>query len=713
MKVAFLISAYTDPKQLGNMVEALDGDGHWLYRFFVHIDKKVDAKPFADAVGAHGGVTFCSRRLAVNWGGYNQVLYQRELLRSCIESGEDFDRVFILSGQDYPLWSVYEITAELEANPQKEYILGLDITNVNEPKSIRRRITRYHFFRDASPRSIKLRKLSRIVMGALPFRKKPYVTVGGERWDVYQSSGYLCITMELARYVYKTMTERRELERYFKTSYVPEEMVIPTIVFNSPFRERAMLYPPQRYDGLKYLSAVTYFNYGKAIQVFNETNYDELMSSGKMFARKFSSTESARLMEMLKERWNSGDQQGNGGSHPKYLSPTSGDAKMAEQSAAMKLHQDASLDRKLRVLIFHPYLATYRVDLYNHLAEDFNLRVELLGSDHEIKGLGFDLDRVNKSARFPYEYYNKGFYVGRHLVSCIYFKLIREFRPDVVICHELGINTLATICLRGIRKFRIFATIDDSPDMAHRAGRMRRWLQKFVMSRIDGAITVNPLVTESLRKKYGGGRFQSIHFPIIQDDKILSAKINAAKSQAEQYIEKYRLANRKIVLFVGRLEKIKNTPWLAEQFAQLDAGDATLVIVGDGSEREAVRTVVRSSKASDRIIMTGSLSGNELYAWFYIAHILVLPSSSEAFGAVVNEGLVAGCRAIVSDKVGGDFLITDSNGSVFPLGDGSEFKKCLVRELQCVDLEKKHKSLMPQPFEYYYNNLVRHIKNEN
>lgn len=111
----------------------------------------------------------------------------------------------------------------------------------------------------------------------------------------------MCITMALARYLYSEMKDNKVVMNYFKYSNVPEELVIPTIVFNSSYRKCAMLYTHNHYDGLKYLSAITYFNYGRSIQVFDENNYEELITSGKMFARKFSSTKSTKLMEMLKE----------------------------------------------------------------------------------------------------------------------------------------------------------------------------------------------------------------------------------------------------------------------------------------------------------------------------------------------------------------------------------------------------------------------------
>ena len=46
---------------------------------------------------------------------------------------------------------------------------------------------------------------------------------------------------------------------------------------------------------------------------------------------------------------------------------------------------------KERLLILHPYLAPYRLDLYNRLAQDYELFVFLYGSEAEKATLGFNL----------------------------------------------------------------------------------------------------------------------------------------------------------------------------------------------------------------------------------------------------------------------------------------------------------------------------------
>lgn len=273
--------------------------------FFIHIDAKCNQKEFETCIKPpyRNRVTFTPHRYEIQWGGFNQVRYQQELLRVCLGSGSKFYRIFILTGQDYPLLSNEEINKELAAHPQKEYIIGLDISNIASPSKIRKKLVLYHFFRDMEGVSYQTKKIfsgaSRLLMTLLPVRKKPYIVIQGKRWDVFQSSSYMCVTYELASCVYKEMLRNRKLMSYFKYSFVPEEMVIPTIVFNSPFRTRCEYYTKGTYDGLKYLSGITYFNYGKEIQTFTLNDYEELKRSGKMFARKFATGVSDSLMDKL------------------------------------------------------------------------------------------------------------------------------------------------------------------------------------------------------------------------------------------------------------------------------------------------------------------------------------------------------------------------------------------------------------------------------
>ena len=47
MKVAYCISAYTDPQQLARLVRSLHPDAH----YFIHIDKNTNIKQFENILG--------------------------------------------------------------------------------------------------------------------------------------------------------------------------------------------------------------------------------------------------------------------------------------------------------------------------------------------------------------------------------------------------------------------------------------------------------------------------------------------------------------------------------------------------------------------------------------------------------------------------------------------------------------------------------------
>lgn len=67
-KIAFLISAYTEPESLKRLISALS---NMPADFYVHIDKKVDIGPFKEGLSDRKNVFFLpeERRVKIYWGG--------------------------------------------------------------------------------------------------------------------------------------------------------------------------------------------------------------------------------------------------------------------------------------------------------------------------------------------------------------------------------------------------------------------------------------------------------------------------------------------------------------------------------------------------------------------------------------------------------------------------------------------------------------------
>lgn len=362
-----------------------------------------------------------------------------------------------------------------------------------------------------------------------------------------------------------------------------------------------------------------------------------------------------------------------------------------------------------RILIFHPYLAPYRIDLYNRLNIEFKTKVLLTGSQSELDTLGYCLEAVNKKAHFSFQYYTKGIYIGRHLLSSIFCKTIKSFKPDIVLAHEYGLNTLFAIWMRVFLRFKLYVTCDDSPLLAKSYSKKRRILRNFIVRHVDGLIVVNPLTASYLKAIYRMTYCQFVYFPIIQDDKVLYDNIISSKDLANQYVEQYGLENKKIMLYVGRFVDVKNIELIVNAYSKVCSEENKLVLIGDGALKSSIGKQIRDLSINENVIMLDSKTGMELYAWYYLSHYFVLGSKQEPFGAVVNEALVAGCKCIVSDAAGASCLINSRNGLVFQSQNKQALVDCMLKLFNEPIAKKTITNMMPHSFEEYYRNLKTDI----
>lgn len=296
MKLAYIITVYKDPQHLLRLVKALNHQSD----FYCHVDKKTDIEPFISLLAPYQNVHFTENRYFVNWGSFAQVLSQKELMRMVIVSGEVYERVICLSGLDYPILSNSRIFSLFSENPHKEYICGVNFSNPANT-ILHQRVTLYHFFRDIKVRNVKLKKAfsgtSRMLMKALPVRKNSHVKVNEGQWDVFMGADYWALTFPCVKYIYKIMQTEKSLMNYFRYSFVPSEMCIPTIVFNSVYATNAL--ESEIYRGLPPLTPLHHIVYNKEIKVFDENDYEILAICGKMFFRKATTGKSDKLIELI------------------------------------------------------------------------------------------------------------------------------------------------------------------------------------------------------------------------------------------------------------------------------------------------------------------------------------------------------------------------------------------------------------------------------
>ena len=359
-----------------------------------------------------------------------------------------------------------------------------------------------------------------------------------------------------------------------------------------------------------------------------------------------------------------------------------------------------------KLLVFHPIIAPYRIDLFNTLSKNYNMKFCMF--HRNMIDQKFNYSKISSQFLFTPIILDK-FYklpllkIRKHIISTI-----KEFNPDIVLVPECGyVSIIVTLYKKLFNKhYRIISIIDDSYDMLtnnNQFSKKHEWAEKVLIPLFDNIINVEPRVVSFFQKKYKKG----IYFPIIQDERKIRSIYNRVLPISEKYIDQYQLKERKVILFVGRLVELKNVHTLIEVFTEINLPNTNLVIVGNGEEEENLK---RLAANNSNIIFTGRLEGEELYAWYNIAEIFVLPSTQEAFGAVTNEALIGGCFSLVSQKAGSNCLIEEGiNGYTFDPYSKKEIASKLQDSISEISLRQYPVKLRENRMLYDFNECINRL----
>lgn len=110
-------------------------------------------------------------------------------------------------------------------------------------------------------------------------------------------------------------------------------------------------------------------------------------------------------------------------------------------------------------------------------------------------------------------------------------------------------------------------------------------------------------------------------------------------------------ADTAVLLFVGRLSEEKNVSLLLRMLQRLDP-PTTLLLAGDGPQREALAALAEELGIQDRVRFLGMVEYAELPDVYAAADVFVSASTSEVHPLTVLEAQAAGLPAVVADAPG-------------------------------------------------------------
>lgn len=192
--------------------------------------------------------------------------------------------------------------------------------------------------------------------------------------------------------------------------------------------------------------------------------------------------------------------------------------------------------------------------------------------------------------------------------------------------------------------------------------------------------------------------------------------------------KKYGLSdNDKILLYVGRMNDLKNIPFLIESFAELSKSDKSfkLILVGDGTKTEQYKERVNELRLTDKVIFTGKVADKKLLGSIYKrANLITFPSCYDTDGLIKKEAAAFKTPTLVVKKsFTSSDIIDNVNGYISNLevkefankiknifADKEQYKKVCENCLK--DIYKNWDDIVLSVLERY-KLLIRQKKNKN
>jgi glycosyltransferase involved in cell wall biosynthesis len=141
------------------------------------------------------------------------------------------------------------------------------------------------------------------------------------------------------------------------------------------------------------------------------------------------------------------------------------------------------------------------------------------------------------------------------------------------------------------------------------------------------------------------------------------------------------------IVFVGRFLPIKRIDLAFKALSMQVSQNWHFTLIGDGPVKEEMVALAHRLGISHLVSFYDFMPNSEAIQHIADSDLLILPSLHEGWGAVVNEALMSGVRAICSDQCGAADLLRDGErGMVFHSGDVHSLAQALGKE---ISLEKR------------------------
>lgn len=375
-----------------------------------------------------------------------------------------------------------------------------------------------------------------------------------------------------------------------------------------------------------------------------------------------------------------------------------------------------------KVLWVNPSFLDYRIPLYKNINEKLKGNFRLIFSRRRVPErcvkkveeaiAGNALSLISEkvvSIRRNSDFANRGLSIP--LPKGLY-KLIKSTVPDIVIAEGFFQFTPWAVWYSFIHRIPLLIAYERTAHTERNCPLWRRLYRRFIGFFVDGYIANGQLTKEYLISQ--GVKPENVFTGgMCADSKGLSEQVSALSSDEKLQLKKVLVGNQNeglVYIFVGRMIELKGVNYLlnAWNIHIVAHPEDKLLLVGDGPLLEGYK----ASYSHQSIIFTGGIDYSEVYKYYAVSDVFIIPTLEDNWSLVVPEAMACGLPVACSIYNGcyPELVKKDENGITFDPLNGDDILETLAY-FHNQDLQKMGKRSIEIEREYNPESTADNILN--
>lgn len=290
LKVAIMIQCHKQSGQIERLLQALRHPDVDLY---IHVDKKSPMQPQIHSERVH--YVPDDQRVNVAWGDYSQCLATLRMMECVFSSGRDYDFVWLISGQDYPLRRIDDICRFLAQHKNETFIDMVSADGQDFGRFVKRNeLYHFRFMLGKSITSRVCRNLCYYLTGgrgrtfSIFRRKSPFSAY-------YFGSQWWCMPGHVAKEVFELASDKT-ISNFFRHSTCPDESMFHTLLMHTKAVKTVVI--------RKKLAYIDWSNLENSPRVLTVEDMPRLIEASRtcLIGRKFDVDIDSMVLDMLDKK---------------------------------------------------------------------------------------------------------------------------------------------------------------------------------------------------------------------------------------------------------------------------------------------------------------------------------------------------------------------------------------------------------------------------